>query len=70
MTILRTERMDYGGIQVIDSRDSDSPVYLAPHLLPEMFADGALTAAGTILVDGVILNRHESKEQGNGLYPE
>ena len=70
MTVLRTEAKDYGGVEIIDSRDPDSPVYLAPHLLPEMYADGELTAAGLILVDSVILNRHESREVPNGLYPE
>ena len=68
MAVLRTETKDYGGVEIWDSRDPDSPVYLAPHLLPEMFADGALTAAGVVFVDGVVLARLESRENGNGLY--
>ena len=70
MAVLRTEAKDYGGVEIFDSRDPDSPVYLAPHLLPEMYADGQLTAAGAVFVDGVVLARLESRENGNGLYAE
>ena len=61
MTVLRTEAKDYGGVEIIDSRDPDSPVYLAPHLLPEMYADGELTTAGLALVSDVILKRQAAR---------
>lgn len=68
--ILRSEAKDYGGVEVWDDRQPDSPIYLAPHLLPEYYADGQLTAAGQVFVERVILDRLESQEQADGLYAE
>jgi hypothetical protein len=70
MAVLRTEVKDYGGVECFESRDPDSPIYLAPHLLPEMFADGELTAAGVIFVDNIVINRAESNEVPDGLYAD
>jgi hypothetical protein len=68
MAIIRTSPCDYGGVEVWDSAQPDSPVYLAPHLLAEYWADGALTQAGEQFVQNVIIHRLENEECPNGLY--
>jgi len=70
MATMRTEVKDYGGVEVWDSAAPDVPVYLAPHLLADCWADGALTAAGEVFVQNVVLARLESRESEDGLYAD
>lgn len=57
--ILRTEAKDYGGMEVWDDRQPDSPIYLAPHL-SAYYSGSALTALGEAFVDGLITARIEA----------
>ena len=59
-TILRTERKDYGGVEVFCAGD-DPPVYLAPHLLKTHWDGAKLTATGLAFCDAVLVQRVASK---------
>jgi hypothetical protein len=65
--ILDIRRKDYGGIEVIDSRDPDSPVYFAPHLLAACWSGGTLTAAGLVKLDDVMAQRYTDRVMRKGL---
>lgn len=57
MAILRQEPKDYGGFEVWDDRDPDTPVYVPPHLLNTHTTDGTLNATGESFVATAIAAR-------------
>lgn len=57
MAVIRTYRPDYGGLEVWDDRDPDSPVYLNPGILAANWDGVKLTPAGVRFLDEVIAAR-------------
>lgn len=67
MTILRQETKDYGGLEVWDSRDPDTPVYFADGVLNETTLDAVIAArAVTAAVEAKLdkINKAERKING------